>query len=199
MIWWGGGGEKEEEEEAGVVKGEESVKTNPVGKMFQLRPGVGGAGGAAGTGGALGDGVGGRGENTKKGPRPTGQRVPTVPVSDKVDLTAHGEGLLWLPTSMTPPECSGAEDDGSSCDSTVRFCLMNIAEYRQTPWKFPMAAMLQKKSLCNKADNMRAFRLSALRVSEVESLLFVVVVCCGTYHGSFEREGEVEPLFSFLS
>ena len=134
--------------------------------MPQLAPGLGGGANL----GKLGGGAGGKGDKAKTGLRHTGQRVPSVPVSDTVDLTTDQEGMLWLPTSMTPPECSGGraeegDDEEYSCESTVRFCLMDIAEYQQTPWKFPMAAMLQKKSLCNKSDNMRAFRLSTLRVS----------------------------------
>eukprot|EP00752_Nemacystus_decipiens_P012766 g11306.t1 len=107
-----------------------------------------------------------KGERVKHRLRHASQKVPGVPVSDTVDLTTDKEGFLWLPTSMTPPECSGGQgggEDGSSCDATVRFCLTNIARYQQMPWRYPMAANIQGKSSCHKSDNLRAFRLSTLR------------------------------------
>lgn len=89
-------------------------------------------------------------------------KAPSVPVSDTVDLSNEEEGRLWLPVSMTSATCSGAGED--DCDADVRFCLLDIAEYQEAPWKYPMAVMLQKKSECHKKENLRAFRLSALRV-----------------------------------
>lgn len=162
LHFWGGWGRGKDKEEAADNGGNKSSPSVAAG-VSKLQPGLGGAN----------LGAGGRGEKTKKGQmRPKGMRVATVPVSDTVDLTTDQEGFLWLPTSMSPPECSGTEDDASSCESTVRFCLMNIAEYQETPWKFPMAAMLQSKSLCKKADNLRAFRLSTLRVRGGEASPF---------------------------
>eukprot|EP00752_Nemacystus_decipiens_P004564 g4166.t1 len=154
---WGGWGGKEEE----AVDIGENKMGDAEGKVYRLKKDLVGGGGKLGAGGGI------KAEKSKKGLRHTGQRVPNVPVSDTVDLTTDKEGFLWLPTSMSPPECSsgeaGGREDESSCESTVHFCLMDIADYQQTPWKYPMAAMLQKKSLCNKSDNMRAFRLSTLR------------------------------------
>lgn len=121
-------------------------RTQQLRKTFPLEPAPGG---------------GGRGKKSKRAKVPM---VASTPVSETVDLTAEGEGLLWLPTSMSPPDCPGGPQDEDGCDSTVQFCLMNVREYQETPWQFPMAAMLQMRSACRKPENARAFRLSALRV-----------------------------------
>lgn len=101
-----------------------------------------------------------RGNNVMKA---ASAKLASVSVSDTVDLDADRDGVLWLPTSMTPPQCGGSEE-ADGCESTVRFCLIEIDEYQESPWKYPMAAMLQKRSKCHAAENIRAFRLSALRV-----------------------------------
>lgn len=84
-------------------------------------------------------------------------------VLDTVDFTAE-EGLLWHPVSMKSIVCPEGEED---CDAVVRFCLIHIDEYQANPWKYPMAAMLQKRSQCMSPDNSRAYRLSTLRVSRL--------------------------------
>lgn len=171
LLWWGGGKEEEPKFEAqGTdpqkngenVAGEQGAMPAPIGQVIWKQA----SGEAFGTTGGRVGGLGGAGagERLKKAMRPVGAKVPNVAVSETVDLVAPGEGLLWQPTSMTALECpGGGEPDG--CDAIVRFCLMKIGEYQETPWKFPMAAMLQRYSGCSKADNVRAFRLSALRVS----------------------------------
>lgn len=169
LLWWGGGGGGGEEPKvetvgAGPEKNEGALQA----KLEQLRARQGPDGGFATGVGAGGAGFGGAaGERLQKAMRPVGAKVPNVPLSDKVDLRAPGEGVLWQPTSMTGLECPRGGDgfaDPDGCDATVRFCLMKVGEYQETPWKFPMATMLQKRSGCSKSANVRAFRLSALRV-----------------------------------
>ena len=87
-------------------------------------------------------------------------RSTPTEVLDTVDFTAR-EGLLWHPISMRSVVCPAGEED---CDAVVRFCLIRIAEYQENPWKYPMAAMLQKMSQCQSPENSRAYRLSTLRV-----------------------------------
>lgn len=86
-------------------------------------------------------------------------------VLETVDLAAE-EGFLWQPISMSVPECTA---DDLDCDATVRYCLIHMGEYQENPWKYPMSAMLQKKSACLKSENARAYRLSTLRVSRTVS------------------------------
>ncbi|CBJ27679.1 conserved unknown protein [Ectocarpus siliculosus] len=96
--------------------------------------------------------------------RPIGGKLPNVPVSETVDLEVPREGLLWQPTLMSPLKCGEAADlAADECEATITFCLMRMAEYQETPWKYPMAVMLQKKSGCSKAENLRSFHLSDLR------------------------------------
>ena len=85
-------------------------------------------------------------------------------VLETVDLTAE-EGLLWHPISMRSVVCPPDAEEELGCDAVVRFCLIHMAEYQKNPWKYPMAAMLQKMSQCQAPENSRAYRLSTLRVS----------------------------------
>lgn len=178
MGWFGGwgGGAKETEvepsreerrpagggEPLGDMKGDGATQGGEE-KALQLRPIAGG------------DGAGDFGQLKQKalhpGMRPIGAKLPNVPISETVDLETPGEGLLWQPTSMSPLRCGEAAGVAADeCEATVRFCLMKMAEYQETPWKYPMAVMLQKKSGCSKAENLRSFRLSALRVRGLSSL-----------------------------
>lgn len=176
MGWFGGwgGGAKEAEvepsqeergpagggEPLGDLKGDET--TQRVGeKALKLKPIVD----VEGAGGGLG--------NLKAHPRmrPIGAKLPNVPISETVDLEVPREGLLWQPTSMSPIKCDEAAGVAAEeCEATITFCLMRMAEYQETPWKYPMAVMLQKKSGCSKAENLRKFHLSDLRVRGLLSL-----------------------------
>ncbi|CAB1107664.1 unnamed protein product [Ectocarpus sp. CCAP 1310/34] len=163
---WGGGAKEAEvepnQEDRGPagggeplvdVKGDETTQRVEE-KTLKLKPipDVQGAGG----------GLGG----LKAHPRmhPIGAKLPNVPISETVDLEVPREGLLWQPTTMSPLKCGEAADaSADECEATITFCLMRMAEYQETPWKYPMAVMLQKKSECSKAENLRSFRLSDLR------------------------------------
>lgn len=88
-----------------------------------------------------------------------GGALPHTEVPDTVDFNAP-QGFLWQPTSLGKLNCPSEEP----CQSTVRFCLMSVGDYQANPWKFPMAAMLQKHSKCNTIGNSRTYALSTLRV-----------------------------------
>ena len=97
---------------------------------------------------------------------PQGFRRPvkaSPKVLETVDFRA-ATGFLWQPQAMNGLQCPAGE--GTECDATVTYCLISIGAYQENPWKFPMAAMLQKKSECSKPERSRAYRLSTLRVRE---------------------------------
>lgn len=91
---------------------------------------------------------------------PLGRPTHIPDVLETVDLSAE-DGYLWQPMSMSKLTCPAGEGD---CEATMIYCLLNIGEYQENPWKYPMAAMLQKRSECSNAAKTRAYRLSTLKV-----------------------------------
>lgn len=163
-LWGFGGGDGEknaaQEVGAGTAAAVTAVREDSNGGQFMVP--------SKGSGGGGGRGGGGGGRFKGKGMKARGPRIESMPPpADEVDLTTDEDGKLWLPMNMSPPECSGSEE-ADGCESTVRFCLMHVGEYQESPWKYPMAAMLQKRSDCRLRENARAFRLSALRVRRDE-------------------------------